>query len=59
MADGALPEPAISRVLLKQEHVNAEKYGGQTIEEIRTETAAKVGENVVIRRFTRFAVGEE
>jgi elongation factor Ts len=45
-------------VLLKQPHVNADKYDGRTIEEIRAELAAKTGENVVIRRFTRFAVGD-
>src|SRR5918911_4895243 len=45
-------------VLLLQEHVNAEKHGGQTIEELRAATAAKTGENVVIRRFARFQVGE-
>jgi elongation factor Ts len=45
-------------VLLKQPHVNAEKYDGRTIEEIRADLAAKTGENVVIRRFTRFAVGD-
>ncbi len=45
-------------VLLKQPHVNGEKYEGRTIEEIRTEIASKTGENVVIRRFARFAVGD-
>jgi elongation factor Ts len=45
-------------VLLKQAHVNAEKYDGRTIEDIRADLAAKTGENVVIRRFTRFAVGD-
>jgi elongation factor Ts len=45
-------------VLLKQPHVNSEKYEGRTIEEIRADLAAKTGENVVIRRFTRFAVGD-
>ncbi|MFP5379991.1 MAG: elongation factor Ts, partial [Vicinamibacteria bacterium] len=45
-------------VLLKQVHVNTDKYEGKTIEELRTELSAKTGENVVIRRFTRFAVGE-
>ncbi len=44
-------------VLLKQPHVNPEKFDGQTIEEIRTAFAAKTGENVVIRRFARFQVG--
>lgn len=45
-------------VLLKQAHVNGEKYDGRTIEEIRAALAAKTGENIVIRRFTRFAVGD-
>jgi len=45
-------------VLLKQAHVNGEKYEGRTIEEIRAALAARTGENVVIRRFTRFAVGD-
>jgi elongation factor Ts len=44
-------------VLLKQRHVNEDKYGGKTIDELRTELSAKTGENVVIKRFTRFAVG--
>ena len=45
-------------MLLKQVHVNAEKYEGKTIEQLRAELSAKTGENVVIRRFARFAVGE-
>jgi elongation factor Ts len=44
-------------VLLRQKHVNEDKHGGKTIEELRTELAAETRENVVIRRFTRFAVG--
>jgi elongation factor Ts len=44
-------------VLLRQKHVNEDKYGGKTIEELRVEVAAKTGENVVVRRFARFAVG--
>ena len=46
-------------VLLAQEHVNADKHEGRTIEELRTEIASKTGENVVIRRFSRFEVGGE
>ena len=46
-------------VLLKQEHVNRDKHTGQTIEDLRAATAAKTGENVVIRRFARFQVGAE
>jgi elongation factor Ts len=44
-------------VLLRQKHVNEDKYGGKTIEELRTALAAETGENVVIRRFARFEVG--
>ena len=46
-------------VLLDQTHVNEEKHGGKTVGELRTEIAASTGENVVIRRFARFQVGEE
>ena len=45
-------------VLLRQKHVNEDKYDSRTIEELRAELSAKTGENVVIRRFQRFAVGE-
>src|SRR5919199_1280173 len=46
-------------VLLMQAHVNSDKHNGQTIEDLRAATASKTGENVVIRRFARFQVGEE
>ena len=45
-------------VLLNQAHVNGDKYDGKTIEQLRGELSAATGENVVIRRFARFAVGE-
>jgi elongation factor Ts len=44
--------------LLTQQHVNADKYDGKTIDQIRADLSAKTGENVVVRRFVRFAVGE-
>jgi elongation factor Ts len=44
-------------VLLRQTHVNEDKYGGKTIEELRAALAAETGENIVVRRFARFAVG--
>jgi elongation factor Ts len=59
IAEGRLRKWLEEVVLLNQEHVNKDKHGGQTIEQLRAATAAKTGENVVIRRFTRFAVGEE
>ena len=45
-------------MLLRQAHVNTDKHEGKTIEELRAELSAKTGENVVIRRFVRFAVGD-
>jgi elongation factor Ts len=59
IADGRMRKWLEEVVLLSQEHVNGDKYGGRTIEELRAEVASKTGENVLIRRFTRFAVGEE
>jgi elongation factor Ts len=46
-------------VLLNQTHVNEDKHERKTLEQLRTELAASTGENVVIRRFARFQVGEE
>jgi elongation factor Ts len=45
-------------VLLDQRHVNADRHEGRTIDQIRAEVASKTGENVVIRRFARFQIGE-
>jgi elongation factor Ts len=45
-------------VLLNQAHVNEDKYEGKTIKQLQDEVAAKTGENVRIRRFARFAVGQ-
>jgi elongation factor Ts len=45
-------------VLLQQEHVNSDKHGGKTIDQLRGDLSAKTGENVVVKRFARFAVGE-
>ena len=44
-------------VLLEQPHVNSDKHDGKTIEQLRSDLSATTGENVVISRFTRFAVG--
>ena len=44
-------------VLMRQKHVNEDKHGGKTIEELRAELASETRENVVIRRFSRFSVG--
>jgi elongation factor Ts len=58
IAEGKLNKWMEDVVLLRQTHVNADKYDGKTIEQLRADLSAKTGENVVIRRFTRFAVGE-
>jgi elongation factor Ts len=44
--------------LLEQEHINSDRYEGKTIEDLRAEIAAKMGENITITRFVRFVVGE-
>jgi elongation factor Ts len=44
-------------VLLRQKHVNEDKHGGKTIEELRAALSDETRENVVIRRFARFAIG--
>src|SRR5947209_20140831 len=58
IAEGKLGKWLDDVVLLRQPHVRTESYDGRTIEELRAELAAKTGENVVIRRFQRFAVGD-
>jgi elongation factor Ts len=57
IAEGKLKKWMEEVVLLNQVHVNQDKYEGKTIEELRTELSGTTGENVVIRRFSRFAVG--
>jgi elongation factor Ts len=59
IAEGRLRKWLEEVVLLHQPHVNADRYEGKTIEDLRAEVSAKTGENVVVRRFERFAVGEE
>jgi elongation factor Ts len=59
MAEGRMRKWLDEVVLLRQPHVNDDKHGGKTIEELRTQLAASTGENVVIRRFARLQVGEE
>ena len=59
IAEGRLKKWLGEIVLLNQEHVNSDKHGGQTIDDLRAATASKTGENIVIRRFTRYQVGEE
>jgi elongation factor Ts len=57
IVSGKLDKWLDDNVLLRQKHVNEDKYGGKTIEELRAALASETGENIVIRRFARFAVG--
>ena len=41
--------------LLKQEYI---RDGSKTIESLVKEAIAKIGENIVVKRFTRFSLGE-
>jgi elongation factor Ts len=58
IAEGKLRKWYESVVLLSQPHVNGDKYEGKTIGQLLDEVRAKTGENVQIRRFARFAVGQ-
>jgi elongation factor Ts len=44
-------------VLLEQEMHNP-KFEGKTVQQLRDELTVKTGENVVVRRFVRFAIGQ-
>ncbi len=44
-------------VLLEQEMHNP-RFEGKTVQQLRDELTAKTGENVVLRRFVRFAIGQ-
>jgi len=59
IVEGRLEKWLEDVVLLHQSHVNEDRHGGKSLEELRTEIAASTGENVVIRRFQRFQVGGE
>jgi elongation factor Ts len=58
IVEGQLKKWLSEVVLLNQPHVNGDKHEDKTIDQIRGDVSAKTGENVVIRRFTRFAVGD-
>ena len=58
VVEGMLKKWLSEVVLLNQEHVNPDKHGGKTIEQLRGELSSKTGENVIIRRFVRYAIGE-
>lgn len=51
----AAMDPATVEELLKQEYI---RDASKTVEQLVKETIAKVGENIVIRRFMRFELGQ-
>ena len=57
IAEGKLRKWLEEVTLLNQPHVNADRYEGKTIDQIRSELSGQLGENVVVKRFARFAVG--
>jgi elongation factor Ts len=57
MVTGKLDKWLDEVVLLRQKHINEDKHGGKTIEELRAALSTETRENIVIRRFARFAVG--
>ncbi|MDQ2699715.1 MAG: elongation factor Ts [Actinomycetota bacterium] len=58
IVDGQVAKWSREIALLEQEHVNGDKHDGKTIEQMREALAAKIGENVVISRFSSFRIGE-
>jgi elongation factor Ts len=57
IAEGKLRKWMEEVVLLNQPHVNGDKHENKTIEQLRAELSGQTGENVVIRRFSKFQVG--
>src|SRR6187551_1787544 len=58
IVDGQVAKWAKERALMEQEHVNVDKHDSKTIEQLRQDAVAKLGENIVISRFSVFRVGE-
>jgi len=47
-----------STVTLLEQEMHNPKFDGKTVQQLRDELTATTGENVVIRRFVRFAIGQ-
>ena len=48
----------LSTIVLLEQEMHNPKFDGKTVQQLRDELTAATGENVVIRRFARFAVGQ-
>jgi len=58
IVDGQVAKWAKDLALLEQQHVNTDKHDSKTIEQLRQDAVATLGENIVIARFSVFRVGE-
>jgi elongation factor Ts len=48
----------LSTIVLLDQEMHNPKHEGKTVQQLRDELTATTGENVVIRRFARFAIGQ-
>jgi len=48
----------LETIVLMEQTMHNPKFDGKTVQQLRDELAATTGENVVIRRFSRFAIGQ-
>ena len=48
----------LATIVLLEQVMHNPKFDGKTVQQLRDELSAKTGENVVIRRFVRFTVGD-
>jgi len=48
----------LSTVVLLEQEMHNPKFEGKTVQQLRDELTATTGENVVVRRFARFAIGQ-
>jgi elongation factor Ts len=48
----------LATVVLLEQVMHNPKHDGKTVQQLRDDLAATTGENVVLRRFTRYAIGE-
>jgi elongation factor Ts len=48
----------MSTIVLLDQEMHNPKFEGKTVQQLRDELTATTGENVVIRRFSRFAIGQ-
>ena len=48
----------LATIVLLEQELHHPKFDGKTVQQLRDELTATTGENVVIRRFARFAIGQ-